>query len=163
LVAPYRQRPVRQSVEELELTVQIDVGPRFPSSCRHARRLAWRGRQYLANSSPPVRGSAVIGPAGGPERAINHSRDLLRGPQIASDRLDSGAGAGHQAGVRDLEHEQVLQRQLTTRLRGSQRLTGLRELVRELLCSADPYLTRGLRATRGKLGGCDQVTPCSLH
>jgi hypothetical protein len=53
LVAPYRQRPVRHSVEELELTVQIDVGPRFPSSCRHARRLAWRGRQYLANSSPP--------------------------------------------------------------------------------------------------------------
>jgi hypothetical protein len=61
-VAPYWQRPVQRSVEELELTVEIDVGPRFPSSCRHALRLAWRGRQYLANSSPPLGGSAVIGP-----------------------------------------------------------------------------------------------------
>src|SRR5262249_16917968 len=51
LVAPYRQRPVQRPVEELELTVQLDVGPRFASSCRHARRLAWRGRQYLARTS----------------------------------------------------------------------------------------------------------------
>jgi hypothetical protein len=45
LVAPDRQRPVRHSPEEIELTVQLDVGPRLPGSCRHAHRLAWRGRQ----------------------------------------------------------------------------------------------------------------------
>jgi hypothetical protein len=53
LVALYGWRPAQRYVEELELIVQIDVGPRFPSSCRHARRLAWRGRQYLARTSPP--------------------------------------------------------------------------------------------------------------
>jgi len=35
-IALYRQRTVGQSVEEIELTVQLDVGPRLPRSCRHA-------------------------------------------------------------------------------------------------------------------------------
>jgi hypothetical protein len=31
--------------KQIELTVQVDIGPRLPSSGRHAHRLARRGRQ----------------------------------------------------------------------------------------------------------------------
>jgi hypothetical protein len=84
-------------VEERELTPRIELEPGIAGPVRHARRMAWRGRQSLANTSPPrprIRGDGSGGRAEGDDQPVAGCAPKARRSPLSASISDREARIG---------------------------------------------------------------------